>query len=129
MGIRRAIPRGGLFPEDTLEADLEPDMVFQHAASGNHPSFVHSVAAAKSGYDMVKEYVDSGFGMVFSGAAAASTFLGGSPVAPAPLGCIVTEKPDGTEKTRVIMDLRRNMVNAASVVPEGKYYLLFFIMR
>ena len=40
------------------------------------------------------------------------------PTAPAPLGCITKQTPEGKTKHRVIQDLKRNQVNRATTVPE-----------
>ena len=119
MGIKRNIElSGGIFPETAGSATLHADDVFAQAFRGNHPSFrdvdLHGSAA---GMDTIRAHLDQGFGWLFRDRADAERFLG-SRIAPAPLGCITKLRADGTPKHRVIMDLRRNLVNEAAVVPE-----------
>ena len=93
--------------------------MLEAAYTGNHPSFVHSggLEDPSSGLHTVAQYVNKGFGMLFKDRAAAEAYLQ-SPVAPAPLGAIVKDKPDGSRKTRVIMDLKWNLVNEAVSLSE-----------
>ena len=118
MGLNKAIGLSGLFPEITPDATLTPDEVFDHIRLGNHPSFLQSAGGgAQTGLDVVSDHLQAGFGLLFTDLAAAERYVEGK-VTPAPLGCIVKDKADGTTKVRVIMDLRRNKVNDATQVPE-----------
>ena len=117
-GFAKTILPGKLFPETVAERELTPDEVFAHRCVGNHPSFLAVGADGRPrGEQTIKEHLDSGFGLLFKTLEDAEWYLGSS-VTPAPLGCIVKTKEDGTTKVRVIMDLRRNFVNAAAEVPE-----------
>ena len=66
---------------------------------------------------VIQGHLDAGFGEVFVDRAAAERHFG-ERVAPAPLGCITKQKPDGSLKHRVIMDLKANAVNRATALPE-----------
>jgi len=118
MGIRKDIEVGHLFPETAATAALEPEAVFDHVKLGNHPSFRHGAAdGGASGADVIAEHLNAGFGWLFRDLAAAEKHMQ-TRITPAPLGCIVKHKEDGSRKVRVIMDLRRNRVNDATRVPE-----------
>ena len=66
---------------------------------------------------MVRLHLNQGFGKLFASRADAERHLG-SAIAPAPLGCIIKIREDGSAMHRVILDLRRNALNDASAVPE-----------
>ena len=55
--------------------------------------------------------------MLYADQQAAEAALGGQ-CFPAPLGDVVKSNPDGTQKHRLIQDLRRNGVNACVHIPE-----------
>ena len=106
MGISQPIESsGGLFPEQASEAALSPDDVFDSEVLGNHPSFGGWEEERSPGYEVVTAHVDQGFGLLFESRHAAEQYVG-SPIAPAPLGCISKRKDDGSTKHRVIMDLK-----------------------
>ena len=119
MGIRRPIePSCGFFPKAPVEPTVDPDDVFSMDFHGNHPSFRFSdTGETPPGHELIEDHLNKGFGLLFASREDAETFLQ-SPIAPAPFGCISKQKKDHSVKHRVIMDLRRNSVNAASRVPE-----------
>ena len=97
---------------------LAPNDVFEHTRLGNHPSFrEQSANGTTAGVEVISEHLEAGFGLLFRDLEAAEQHLQ-CRVTPAPLGCIVKDRGDGTNKVRVIMDLRRNRVNDATRVPE-----------
>ena len=112
----------GRFPDISATAVLDPTAVFEHARLGNHPSFRERTAdGASAGIEIVIAHLNAGFGTLFKDLPAAERHLK-SKVTTAPLGCIVKNKPDGSRKVRVIMDLRRNRVNDATRVPERQVF-------
>ena len=118
MGLRVPIVPGGLFPLVEPDPVMTPDQVFDHVRLGNHPSFLAPGPDGQpTGLQTITDHLNAGFGFLFADLGAAERYLGSS-VTPAPLGCIVKVKEDGSTKTRVIMDLRRNCVNSATRVPE-----------
>ena len=117
MGIRKDIDPGHLFPPIVVESTCLPDDVFLTKYAGNHPSFLAEADGRCPGHATISEHVAEGFGLLFRTRADLEKHLG-SRVAPAPLGCVTTLKPDGAVKHRVIQDQRRSGVNAAVVLPE-----------
>ena len=61
--------------------------------------------------------MNAGFGRLFANRKAAEQALGGE-CFPAPLGDVVKRGPDGTDKHRLIQDLRRNGLSACVSLPE-----------
>ena len=116
MGIKVPIAPGGLFPLKTTAAEIDPEDVFMEDFAGNHPSF-GAAGTEAPGLAVVQGHLDAGFGELFANRAAAEHHFG-EQVAPAPLGCITKQKPDGSLKHRVIMDLKANSVNRATALPE-----------
>ena len=119
MGLTRDIQVGGLFPEVALDVELTvEELDGQERITNNHPSFEATFDSdTPPGVELMKGYVQSGFGRLFRCADDASKFVGRE-VHPAPMGTVSKLKDDGSWKHRPIQDLRRNSVNAAVRLPE-----------
>ena len=114
MGLARGIEPGGLFPRvvDDPQTSLD-DLEAAERWQRNHPSFDGLYdEASPPGVDLIRQYVDAGFGELYLDVPSVAAALGCRPH-PAPLGTIAKRKPDGSMKYRLIQDQRRNGVNAA----------------
>ena len=119
MGISSPIPPGGWFPTQAHGSDLSLDELSSSAHfRGNHPSFneLHGEEEAPA-VGLVQKHIDAGFGMLFESKEDAERYLG-QECFPAPLGNVAKEKDDGSFKHRLIQDLKANLVNRTSHVPE-----------
>jgi len=119
MGITVPIEEsGGVFPKFRTPRLKSPAEGLNLLSVSNHQSFKDDGGfGSPPGHEIVQKHVDQGFGELFSDQASAERALG-SPVTPAPLGCISKQREDGSYKHRVIMDLRANAVNDAVATPE-----------
>ena len=94
------------------------DLVAQENYAGNHGSFSerHGEDTAP-GVQLVEEHLNKGFGFLFRDQQEAEAFLG-QKCHPAPLGNISKPKPGGGTKHRLIQNMKKNLVNRVSRVPE-----------
>ena len=118
-GLARPIPVGTLLPQQPSDASLSLDELGAvDRVRANHPSFGHLHGDSEPpALKLLSELVDSGFGRLYADQAAAEKHLG-CEVFPAQLGNVAKQRPDGTMKHRLIMDLRRNRVNDAVILGE-----------
>ena len=116
MGIARRIEARGVFPtvatsEPTRE---EADAIWvQTSVGGNYKSFEDAGDLARA---ELQRTIDAGYAKVVGTLADAKRRYG--EVAVSKLACIVKDRPDGTKKVRLVVDLRRSLVNALVVAPE-----------
>ena len=118
VGIKLPLEPGGLLPRIDEQASLTPEDLEDKARwSHNHQSFDTPEGTAQPAHELLLDLVDKGYAYVFKDLAAAEAWLG-APVFVSPLGDVVKQRPDGTHKHRLIMDLRASEVNATSRVQE-----------
>jgi hypothetical protein len=116
MGIARRIEARGVFPtvatsEPTRE---EADAIWvQTSVGGNYKSFEDAGDLARA---ELQRTIDAGYAKVVGSLADAKRRYG--EVAVSKLACIVKDRPDGTKKVRLVVDLRRSLVNNLVVAPE-----------
>jgi len=118
MGIKASIGTGGVFPLSETPRTKRPEEVLGQPPIANHDSFRdYAGENVPPGHQVIQEHVTSGFGLLFADRASAEAYMGG-PIVTAPLGTISKQRPDGSMKHRVIMDLRLNHVNDTVSMPE-----------
>ena len=98
-------------PTSSLEELAAGDRI-----DANHPSFDLG-GDTGAAHAELKSLLDAGFAELFVSRSAAEAHLG-APVLPSPLGDVVKVKEDGTEKHRMIQDLRASGINSTSAVSE-----------
>ena len=119
MGIRPSIGSGGgVFPQSETPRAKWPEDVLGQTPTAIRDSFRdYAGENVPPGHQVIQEHVTSGFGLLFRDRAAAEAYMQGQ-VVTAPLGTISKQRPDGSMKHRVIMDLRLNQVDDTVSMPE-----------
>ena len=126
VGIRLPVEPGGLLPLVDEDSLLSPEDLEDRARwFQNHQSFDVPDGTSQPAHDLLRDLVDKGYAYVFKDLSAAESWLQ-APVFVSPLGDVVKQRPDGTYKHRLIMDLRASEVNAASKV-QGRQVLPRFV--
>ncbi|CAK0873315.1 unnamed protein product [Prorocentrum cordatum] len=126
MGIEEPVRPGGHFPARESPAARSPEALQEaYVYQGNHVSFSAQRGEAEAPTPpLIREYLEAGYGEIFSSQQAAESALG-HVCYPAPLGNVRRPKKSGGWKNRIIQDLKVNFVNAASsthertVLPRG----------
>ena len=116
MGIARHINARGVFPtvDTKMPTQRETDAIWsQSAVGGSYQSFkdVGPLAEAE-----LQRTIDAGLAEFVGTFAEAKKRYGN--IAVSKLACIVKDKPDGSKKVRIVVDLRRSLVNSLVVAPE-----------
>ncbi|MCP4239086.1 MAG: hypothetical protein GY772_00830, partial [bacterium] len=113
LGIDRQIARSGVFPPaETGEGPPDEEQApWRLSAFENYGSVLSQPERAKKEFDRM---LTRGFAVPISEGERAE--LGGSHYNK--MGLIVKERPDGTEKLRLIIDMRESGANAQATVPE-----------
>ena len=118
VGIRLPITPSGLLPPRSEERSLSAEALEDLATwDKNHASFNTQEDSRLPAHDLLRELVNAGHALLFENLPEAEDWLG-SRVIISPLGDVVKQKPDGSTKHRLIMDLRASEVNRASQVQE-----------
>ena len=118
MGISCPILAGGHFPSLDPEAGADTEELPTLVSSGvNHASFNAVLDSDEpTGHTLLRAAVDAGYGEVFADREQAALSCGGV-VYPAPLGNVSRIREDGSQKHRLVQDMRANSVNNLVALP------------
>ena len=111
MGIRMPVSPGGHFPRSEKEAEVDVnDLPHLFNFAKNHASFLdHYGEPEPPTLDLIRGYLNRGYGEVFDSVAEATARIG--LIFPAPLGDVRKKKKEGGWKHRIIQDLRISRIN------------------
>ena len=116
IGIARRINARGVFPtvDTKVPTQRETDAIWsQSAVGGNYQSFKDAGPPAEA---ELQRTIDAGHAEFVGTFAEAKKRYGN--IAVSKLACIVKDKPDGSKKVRIVVDLRRSLVKSLVVAPE-----------